>query len=61
MARFEETGVVPREIAAALGLGPAARASGLERDVRRDHPGGIYPLPPDAGVAGRVGDVFARA
>jgi Ni,Fe-hydrogenase III large subunit len=43
MARFEKTGPVRREDAAALGLvGPAARACGLERDVRRDHPFGLY-------------------
>jgi Ni,Fe-hydrogenase III large subunit len=62
MERFEETGVVPREIAAALGLkGPSARASGLDRDARRDHPGGIYRTRPIEVAVGGSGDVFARA
>src|SRR5712691_9093636 len=42
-ARFEGTGIVSAEIAEALGLvGVAARACGLERDVRADHPSGIF-------------------
>jgi len=62
MARFENTGVVPMNIACELGLvGPAARASGREMDARRDHPSGIYRFAqvPVAMVDG--GDVFARA
>src|SRR5207244_1033076 len=43
VARFEETGRVPRELALALGMvGMAARASGIERDVRRELPLGIW-------------------
>ncbi len=62
MERFEETGAVPREIAAALGLkGPAARASGLDRDARRDHPGGIYRFHQVPVSLAESGDVFARA
>jgi Ni,Fe-hydrogenase III large subunit len=62
MERFEETGVVPREIAAALGLkGPAARASGLDRDARRDHPGGIFRFRQIPVAVAESGDVFARA
>ncbi len=62
MERFEETGVVPRQIAAALGLkGPAARASGLDRDARRDHPGGIYRFSQLPVALAETGDVFARA
>ena len=62
MGRFENTGAVSRATAVALGLvGPAARACGLEIDVRRDFPSGIYrfaqlPLSTFDG-----GDVFARA
>ena len=42
-ARFEGTGAITRETASALGLvGPAARACGLERDVRHDFPTGIF-------------------
>ncbi|MGD9612370.1 MAG: hydrogenase [Kiritimatiellia bacterium] len=62
MARFENTGTVPPEIAVELGLvGPAARACGRELDVRRDFPSGIYRFAqlPASTVAG--GDVFARA
>ncbi|HVS14092.1 MAG TPA: NADH-quinone oxidoreductase subunit C [Thermoanaerobaculia bacterium] len=62
MERFEETGVVPRAVAAALGLkGPAARASGLDRDARRDHPGGIYRFRHVPVSLATSGDVFARA
>ncbi|MEO8196325.1 MAG: NADH-quinone oxidoreductase subunit C [Thermoanaerobaculia bacterium] len=62
MERFEATGVVPREIAVALGLkGPAARASGLDRDARRDHPGGIYRFSQLPVALAETGDVFARA
>jgi Ni,Fe-hydrogenase III large subunit len=61
-ARLEETGVLSRDIAEALGMvGPAARASGLDQDVRRDHPAGLY-LEVGIPVATRdTGDVFARA
>ena len=54
MARFEDTGRIGPELAASLGLvGPAARASGLRRDVQQ-----ITPRPPAVGeldpvVAGR--------
>ena len=42
-ARFEDTGAVSQETACALGLvGPAARACGVERDVRQDFPAGIF-------------------
>ena len=43
MARFEDTGRVQPDLADELGLvGPAARASGLRRDVRKTHPTGIF-------------------
>ncbi len=43
MARFESMGVVDRETARALGLvGPCARASGVDNDVRADYPVGYY-------------------
>jgi Ni,Fe-hydrogenase III large subunit len=62
MARFEKTGRVKPDDARDLGLvGPAARACGVARDVRRDHPFGIYrtSAPPISVEAG--GDVLARA
>jgi Ni,Fe-hydrogenase III large subunit len=61
-ARFEGTGAVTRETALALGLvGPAARASGVDRDVRRDHASGIYRFAHVPVVVADSGDVFARA
>ena len=55
-ARFEDTGALSAEQAAELGLvGPAARACGLVRDVRYDHPAGWHRLRAGAGggLAGR--------
>jgi len=53
---------VPHAVAAALGLvGPAARASGLDRDARRDHPGGIWRFHQVPVSLAESGDVFARA
>ena len=61
MARLTGTGTVTAEDAAALGLvGPAARACGLERDVRHSHPLPGLPLAPDRALAGK-GDVRSRA
>jgi Ni,Fe-hydrogenase III large subunit len=62
MERFEGTGTVPREVAAELGLtGPAARASALDRDVRRDHPTGIFRFHHLPVALAESGDVLARA
>jgi len=61
-ARFEGTGTVTREVAAELGLvGPAGRASGLDRDVRRDHAFGIYRFVHVPVTTADAGDVLARA
>ena len=61
-ARFEGTGVVSRETALELGLvGPAARASGVDRDVRRDHASGIYRFVHVPVTTADGGDVLARA
>ncbi len=61
-ARFEGTGTVTRDVAAELGLvGPAARASGLDRDVRRDHAFGIYRFVHVPVTTADSGDVLARA
>ena len=61
-ARFEETGKVSREVARAIGLvGVAARACGVARDVRHDHPWGIYRFAQIPIAALDTGDVFARA
>jgi len=62
MARFEEVGPLSRNVAAELGIvGPAARASGLERDVRRDQPSGIFCFSHIPISTCETGDVFARA
>ncbi len=62
MARFEDIGRVPRAVADHLGLvGPAARACGLGRDVRHDHPTGIYRFSHVPVSTWSTGDVFARA
>jgi Ni,Fe-hydrogenase III large subunit len=62
MNRFEDTGVVSLETCVELGLvGPAARACGMEGDVRQDFPVGIYRFAHIPVVTGLAGDVFARA
>jgi len=61
-ARFEATGTVSIDDAEALGLvGVAARACGLERDVRHDHPAGVFRLAHIPVSVSETGDVFARA
>jgi len=61
-ARFEGTGSVARETAEAIGLvGPAARACGLVRDVRFDHPAGWHRFAPIPVSVWPGGDVLARA
>lgn len=61
-ARFEQTGVIARKAADELGLvGPAARASGCDRDVRRDLPHGIYRFAHVPVSRQDSGDVMARA
>lgn len=62
MSRFEGTGVLSPETAAEIGLvGVAARACGIDMDVRRDWPYGIYRFAHIPVVTGQTGDVFARA
>lgn len=61
-ARFEGTGVVTADTALALGMvGPAARACGLEGDVRHDFPAGSYRFAHVPVSTWSTGDVFARA
>jgi Ni,Fe-hydrogenase III large subunit len=62
LARFEGTGVVPGEVCEEIGLvGPAARACGSDRDVRKDHPFGIYRYAHIPTCTWESGDVFGRA
>ena len=61
-ARFEDTGVVPFEVCEDLGLvGVAARACGVDRDVRKDLPFGIYRFVHIPTATWDTGDVFGRA
>ncbi len=62
LGRFEETGRLASSDARALGLvGPAARACGLELDVRLQHPSGIWKSAGIECATWPSGDVFARA
>lgn len=59
--RLETTGILPTDAAAAFGaLGVAARASGIDRDVRRDHPYGAYASLRIPVATRQEGDVYAR-
>lgn len=61
-ARFEHTGTITQETCEALGLvGPAARACGVERDIRQDFPSGIFRFAQIPISKWHSGDVFARA
>jgi Ni,Fe-hydrogenase III large subunit len=61
-ARFDGTGVVSAKDCRALGMvGPAARACGVEGDVRQDFPGGIFRFAQIPVSTWGTGDVFARA
>ncbi len=62
--RLDDTGVLQRQAALDLAVaGVAARASGVDRDARRDHPHGAFaaPEPLDLNVVTALeGDVMAR-
>ncbi len=62
LARLEQCGIVPRdEMSRIGGVGQAARASGLARDIRASHPWGIYSKEArHTPVTKRYGDVMAR-
>lgn len=62
LARFETTGILTRQQATDMGMvGPAARACGLNRDVRQDYPTGIYRLHQLLVSTVTSGDVYGRA
>ena len=62
LARFDSAGRISRETAAKIGMvGPAARASGLKLDVRRDHPFGYYKLEQIPVSTSDMGNVSSRA
>jgi Ni,Fe-hydrogenase III large subunit/Ni,Fe-hydrogenase III component G len=59
--RLERTGVLLPETAAALGIvGVGGRASGVDLDVRRDHPYAAYDRYPPVVPVYREGDVLRR-
>lgn len=61
MARLENTGQLKDTDAREIGLvGPAARACGLNRDVRRDHPFGIFRMSQIPVITAATCDVYAR-
>ena len=60
--RLITTGVLTREVAFDQGAtGPVERASGLDRDLRRDHPYAAYADLPVAVPLAAEGDAYARA
>ncbi len=60
-ARLEGVGVLPRDQAVRYCVvGPTARASGVEIDVRKDDPYDAYPLVEWSVVTDPAGDVFAK-
>lgn len=62
LARFEDTGRLSAAQCRELGLvGPAARAAGIEQDVRADLPHGFYRFFQIPAAAMPNGDVFGRA
>jgi Ni,Fe-hydrogenase III large subunit len=62
LGRFEGTGRLTPEQAEQIGLvGPAARACGCDRDVRRDHPHGVFQFAHLPVAIEKSGDVYARA
>ena len=63
LARFEECGIVPKEEMHRIGgVGMAARASGLKRDIRSSHPFGAFALGciNHQSVVKQQGDVMSR-
>jgi Ni,Fe-hydrogenase III large subunit/Ni,Fe-hydrogenase III component G len=59
--RLDDTGLLPRQAAVDLGVtGVAARASGVDRDARRDHPHAGFAEEPPRVVVLEEGDVNAR-
>lgn len=62
LARLDGTGRLTTETAQRIGLrGPAARACGLDRDVRAEFPYGIYNLAQLNAATWHTGDCFSRA
>jgi membrane-bound hydrogenase subunit alpha len=61
-ARTKGVGILTREdILDFAAVGPTARASGVDIDIRRDDPYAAYPLVNWKVITAREGDVFAKA
>ena len=61
LARFEQCGLVPKsEMESIGGVGQAARASGLLRDLRATHPSGYYTEIKHEPILKHDGDVMSR-
>lgn len=61
LSRFEKTGTVSRDSALNIGtVGMAARASGLQRDIRSSHPDEVYRTLHHRPLLYETGDVLAR-
>ncbi len=61
LSRFERTGAVSFENTLSIGsVGMAARASGLNRDIRSSHPHSLYPSLQHEPITKRHGDVYSR-
>lgn len=61
LARFEQCGLVPKsEMERIGGVGQAARASGLKRDIRHTHPSGYYAEMEHTPIVKSECDVMAR-
>jgi len=62
LARLERTGALSAQAAEELGVvGVAARAAGCARDVRKDHPAGVFRFAHLPVARAEAGDVLARA
>ena len=62
LSRFEGTGTLSKDLAREIGLvGVAARAAGIECDVRKEFPYGIYRFAQVYTSTWNTGDCFARA
>ena len=61
LSRFEKTGILPNDMAVKSGIvGVSARMSGLERDIRKTHPYGLYENMLHEPVIKSHGDVYSR-
>jgi len=61
LARAKGVGILPREVAIRFGaVGPTARASGVDRDLRRDDPYAAYAEIPFNVITTDTEDVFGR-